>query len=142
MRGAAGTARIRPAAWGAAATATVLSASAAAVFVTAVPHHRAPGPAGQPGSPAAGQNSAQGQRAAGHTRSDPAQPAAAPGGSPGAGQAVPSAPVLLPTPSALGGAASTAPSPAPGPTLPVPLPTPTPTCIINVLGIKVCTPPL
>ncbi len=137
MRGAASTVRVRPAAWGAAATATVLSASAAAVFVTMVPH----GPAHQPGS---GTVAPQGQRPAARAHHGTTQPVAAAGASPGAGQAAPALPVPLRTPSAVGSAVSSATSPSPTPVLTVPLPTPspTPTCVINILGIKVCTPPL
>jgi len=142
MRGAASTVRVRPAAWGAAATATVLSASAAAVFVTTVPQHHGPAASThQPGSPAAGQNSAQGQRPAAHPRSDPAQPAAAPGGSPGAGRAASAGQAgQAPTSSQPGSAASPAPSssPLPAPSVPLPTPSPTPTCIV-LLGVVVCT---
>ncbi len=143
MRGAASTVRVRPAAWGAAAGATVLSASAAAVFVTAVPHHGPAGPAQQPGPPPAGQNSPHGRQPATRTGSDPIQPVAATGGSPGAGHAASTRKSgKTTTSSAPGSAASPAPaSPAPAPS-PLPTPSPTPTCIINLLGIKVCTPAL
>ncbi len=145
MRGAASTVRIRPVAWGAAAGGAVLSASAAAVFVTAVPPHHGPaGPAQQPGPPAAGQNSPHGRQPAGHTGSDPVQPVADVGNSPGAGHTASTAKAgKTATSSAPGSAASPAPSssPAPAPS-PQPTPSPTPTCIINLLGIRVCTPAL
>jgi hypothetical protein len=143
MHGATSTVRIRPAAWGAAAGATVLSASAAAVFVTAVPHPHGPsGPGYQPGPPAAGPSSPHHQKAAAPSRSDPAQPVAARGGSPGAGRAASAGQSgQAGASSGSGGAASPAPSsaPAPVPSAPAPTPSPTVTCVINLLGIKVCT---
>jgi hypothetical protein len=143
MQGATSAVRVRPAAWGAAAGATVLSASAAAVFVTTVPQHHGPGgPGYQPGPPAAGPSSPHHQKPAAPGRSDPAQPVAAPGGSPGAGRAASSGQSgRAATSSGSGGAASPAPSslPAPVPSAPAPAPSPTQTCIINLLGIKVCT---
>lgn len=143
MHGATSTVRIRPAAWGAAAGATVLSASAAAVFVTAVPQHHGPGgPGYQPAPPAAGPSSPHHQKAAAPSRSDPAHPVAAPGGSPAAGRAASSGQSgRAATSSGSGGAASPAPSssPTPVPSAPAPTPSPTQTCIINLLGIKVCT---
>jgi hypothetical protein len=141
MHGAAGTVRIRPAAWGAAAGATVLSASAAAVFVTAVPQHHGPsGPGYQPSPPAAGPSSPHHQKAAAPGGSDPAQPVAAPGGSPGAGRAASAGQSgQAAASSGSGGAASPAPSSAPAPSAPAPTPSPTVTCVINLLGIKVCT---
>jgi len=143
MHGAASTVRIRPAAWGAAAGATVLSASAAAVFVTVVPQHHGPsGPGYQPSPPAAGPSSSHHQKAAAPGRSAPAQPVAARGGSPGAGRAASSGQSgQAAASSGSGRAASPAPSsaPAPVPSAPAPTPSPTVTCIINLLGIKVCT---
>jgi len=140
MHGATGTVRIRPAAWGAAAGATVLSASAAAVFVTAVPQHHGPsGPGYQPSPPAAGPSSPH-QKAAAPGPSNPAQPVAAPGGSPGAGRAASAGQSgQAAASSGSGGAASPAPSSAPAPSAPAPTPSPTVTCVINLLGIKVCT---
>ena len=141
MHGATSTVRIRPAAWGAAAGATVLSASAAAVFVTAVPQHHGPsGPGYQPSPPAAGSSSPHHQKAAAPGPSNPAQPVAAPGGSPGAGRAASAGQSgQAAVSSGSGGAASPAPSSAPVPSAPAPTPSPTVTCVINLLGIKVCT---
>lgn len=143
VHGAASTVRIRPAAWGAAAGATVLSASAAAVFVTTLPQHHSPsGPGYQPSPPAAGPSSAHHQKAAAPGRTGPAQPVADPGGSSGAGQAASAGqPGQAAASSGSGGAASPAPSsaPAPVPSVPAPAPSPTVTCVINLLGIKVCT---
>ena len=142
MRGAVSTVRVRPAAWGAAAGATVLSASAAAVFVTAVPHHGPAGPSQQPGPPPTGQSSPHGRQPAARTGSDPVQPVAATGGSPGGGHASTRKAGKTTTSSAPGSAASPAPA-SPAPALsPLATPSPTPTCIINLLGIKVCTPAL
>jgi len=144
LRQAGRALRFRPAAWGAAATATVVGTATAAVFVTAVPHHRAPAAGGRaqrpsavapaPGRPAPAHG---GHRArTGLTGSD---------GAPGAEQpATTGKPRPAPAP-ASGPLPSAAPSPSPSPAPAQPSPSPSPTgsggICVTLLGIGVCLPP-
>jgi hypothetical protein len=152
----------QPVAWAAAATATVVGAAAAGVFIASSPHPRAPSAAGQPGAPNVTQPTSQqpGGHVA-HHRTGP--PVAVARVSPGPGQPATSG---SPTPAPTGPSPSTQPGPRPSPSStttqpgpapsPTPAPTPTPkpspspapspspsptgspeTCIV-LLGITVC----
>jgi len=156
----------RPVAWGAAATATVVGASAAGIFIASAPHPHGPSLAGRPPGPGTTQpNQPSDQQAAGHTtRRHQVHPVAVAKVSPAPGQPAssgqpPPAPTAPAGPSPATPAPAPAPSSAPSPTAsqpppaptppppppPAPLPTPTPTggtpgiCVI-ILGIKVCLP--
>jgi hypothetical protein len=143
---AAGALRARPLAWGAAATATVLGASAAAVLITAVPYHRAPpeaaprpaphsalAPRPQPSHPPArASHLTQARRAPAATASP------APGRLTGPGRPSPG-------PAPTGGSSPGPSTPSPTPTKPTPSPSPSrshspPPSLICVvlLGIRVC----
>jgi hypothetical protein len=154
----------QPVAWAAAATATVVGAAAAGIFIASAPHAHAPSAAGQPGGPTATQPASQPPGGHGsHRRTGP--PVAVARVSPGPGQPVTSG---RPTPAPTGGPspASSPPGPQPSPTRtqpgpsPSPTPAPTPTssrppgpspspsptgspgtCIV-LLGITVCLPPV
>jgi hypothetical protein len=157
LRRAGAALRVRPVAWGAAATATVAAAATAGVVLTSPSHPAvppsaagptlgpsaaAPPPSSQPRPPA---------HAGHHTRPGNAPRLVASGGSPGAGQPATSSqptpkPASVPSP-----APAPAPTePAPAPTEPAPSPTPSPTpspaggsgTCISLLGITVCLPPL
>ncbi len=143
---AAGALRARPLAWGAAASTAVVGASAAGVFITAIPQHHTPS-AARPSGPSAVQPLApQGQQPTHATHRVHARAAAAPGASAGPGRAA-AAGAPRPAPTSSGGspaAAAPAPSasPSPAPTEPAPAPSPSPSggiCVI-VLGIRVCVP--
>jgi hypothetical protein len=141
---AAGALKARPVAWGAAATAAVAGASAAGVFITAVPHHPASPPSAsrQPEPGAVQPLTPQGQPP-GHTSHQAhARAAATPGSSAGRGQAA-AAERGRPAPTSSGGSSPTpAPSasPSPTPAQPTPAPSPSPSggICVDVLGIRVC----
>jgi hypothetical protein len=148
----------RPVAWGAAATATALGASAAGVFITSAPQPHRPAAADRPPGPGTtlpAQPSGQQPRGqTPHRRQvhpvavarvspgGPGQPAGS--GKPRPAPAPPGSPPPSPAP---------APAPAPSPTQPTPASAPAPSpspsttvgtpgiCVI-VLGIKVCIPPV
>ncbi len=144
----------RPAAWGAAATATALGASAAGIFITSAPQPHRSLAAGRPPGPGTAQPS--GQQAGGHApHRRQVHPVAVASVSPGPGQPASSGkprPAPAPTPPGSPPPAP-APSPAPSPSSTQPAPTPSPSpspsptggtpgiCVI-VLGIKVCLPPV
>ncbi len=155
----------RPVAWGT-ATATVVGASAAGVFIAAAPHLHGPRAAGRPPGPNSVQPSGQqpGGRAP-HGRQGhpvaiarispgPGQPASPAPGQPAASGRPRPAPTA-PTTAAPGPAPSPAPAPSPTATQPAPAPSPTPSpspspspgggepgvCVV-ILGIKVCLPPI
>lgn len=155
----------QPVAWAAAATATVVGAAAAGVFIASSPHPHAPSAAGQPGAPSVTQPTSQQAGGPGpHRRTGP--PVAVARVSPGPGQPATSG---QPTPAPTGPSPTTQPpgprpsptstqpgpsptpaptptsSPPPGPS-PSPAPSPSPTgspetCIV-LLGITVCLPSL
>ncbi|HEX4657015.1 MAG TPA: hypothetical protein VH307_06500 [Streptosporangiaceae bacterium] len=155
----------RPVAWGAAATATAVGATAAGIFIASAPHPHGPSAAMRPGEPSTVQPS--GQQAGGRTphprqahpvavarlSPGPGQPAASGQPSPAStspGRPSPTIPAPGPEPSPTQPAPGPSPSPtgpAPGPSpSPSPAPSPSPTggpppgiCVI-VLGIKVCLP--
>jgi hypothetical protein len=150
---------VRPAAWGAAATATALGASAAGVFITSAPQPHRPLAAGRPPGPGTALPSQpSGQQPGGpaaHRRQG--HPVAVASVSPGPGQPASSGkPRPAPTPPGSpppgpAPAPSPAPSPSPTSTQPAPAPSPSPApsptagtpgiCVV-VLGIKVCLPPV
>ena len=138
---AAGAIKARPVAWGAAATTAVAGASAAGVFITAVPHHPSPPSASrQPGPSAVQPITPQGQPPGHATRRAHARAAAAPSSSAGRGQAA-AAERGRPVPTSSGGSSPTpAPAPSPSPTQPTPAPSPSPSggICLDVLGIRVC----
>jgi len=137
---AAGTLKARPLAWGTAATTAVAGASAAAVFITAVPHH--PPPQAQRPEPSAIQPLTPQGQAPGHAVHQTHARAAAP--SKGGGQAA-AAKRPQPTPTSSAGS-SPAPTPAPSaspsptPTQPAPSPSPSGRICVVALGIRVCLP--
>lgn len=142
---AAGGLRLRPVAWGAAATTAALGASAAAVFVTAVPHHHAPSASGrQPGPGSAGAAAPRGQRPAHASRPIQAKPVASSGAAPASAKAAAAGKA---SPASSGGsspapAPAPVPAPVPGPVPAQPTPSPSPSggvCVI-VLGVRVCVP--
>jgi hypothetical protein len=132
---AADALKARPLAWGTAATTAVAGASAAGVFITAVPHH--PPPQARRPVPSAVQPLTPQGQPPGASHQVHARAAAAPGSSAGHGQAA-AAKRPQPTPTSSGGS-SPAPTPAPSAS-PSPTPSPSPSsgiCVIT-LGIRVC----
>jgi hypothetical protein len=159
FRRVASAVRVRPMAWGAAATATAAGVATVGALIVTAPHpQRLPTAAGpQPGPSAAaplpqasrpppahpGHHGRSGQGAGTHVVSS--------GGSPGAGQ--PSAPGK-PAPTSGGGGSAPSPTPnpqpqpstGPTPTEPAPSPSPSPTggsgLCVTLLGLKACLPPV
>jgi len=131
-----GVVKLRPLAWGATATTAALGATAAGVFVTAVPHHHAPSASGRQAQPSAVQpGTARTRPAEGHPGD--IKPVAASRRSPSSGHA---ASTGKPSPAASStGSSSPGPSPTPSPTEPSPSPTPSLVCVI-LLGERVCVP--
>jgi hypothetical protein len=146
--------RMRPVAWGAAATATVVGASAAGVFLTTTPHGHGPSAAGPPSAPSQGTAPSRPKpsapaahkarvRAGDAASPAPEQPASvgkarpaptsSPEPAPGSAPAPEPSPEPTPVPQ---------PSPAPEPTEPAPAPSPTPLICVIVAGIRVCALPL
>jgi hypothetical protein len=143
---AGGALKARPVAWGAAATTAVAGASAAAVFITAIPHHPASPPSAsrQPGPSAVRPLAPQSQPPGRASHQVHARAVAAPSTSAGRGQAA-AAERPRPTPTAPAGSSPTpapAPSasPSPTPTQPAPSPSPSPSSgiCVDLLGIRVC----
>jgi len=138
LRGAAGAFKARPLAWGAAAATTVLGASAAAVFTTAVPSHRLPAESARPPASHSVHGSPRPQpgQTPGHTshltQARPTPTASpAPGRLTGAGRPSPSqAPA--------GGSSPTPAASSPAPAEPTPTPSPSGGVCVVVLGIRVC----
>jgi hypothetical protein len=135
-----GALKLRPLAWGATATTAALGATAAGVFITAVPHHHAPSAAGRQAPPSSVQPRAARKRPAQGHQGD-IKPVAASRRSPSSGRAAGSG---KPSPAATSSAGSTAgsspgPSPTPSPTEPSPSPSPSLVCVI-LLGERVCVP--
>jgi hypothetical protein len=130
-----GMVKLRPLAWGATATTAALGATAAGVFVTAVPHHHAPSASGRQAQPSAVQPGAARTRPAQGHQGD-VQPVAS-RRSPSSDHA---ASTGKPSPAATStGSSSPGPSPTPSPTEPSPSPTPSLVCVI-LLGERVCVP--
>jgi hypothetical protein len=139
---AAGALKARPVAWGTAATTAVLGASAAGVFISAVPHHVPPQsrrpepsavqpltPQGQP--PGHASHQAHARAASAPSRSAGGQAAAAKRPQPTPTSSAGASPTPTPAPSA---------SPSPTPTQPAPSPSPSGGICVIVLGIRVCVP--
>jgi len=136
---AAGALKARPLAWGTAATTAVAGASAAGVFITAIPHH-VPAQARRPVPSAVQPLNPQGQPPGHASHPVQARAAAAPGNSAGRGQAA-AAKRPQPTPASSGGSSPTptpAPSASPSPTQPAPSPSPSTGICVIALGIRVC----
>lgn len=134
---AAGALRVHPVAWGAVATTAVAGASAAGVFITAVPHH----PASRPPQPSAAQPLTPPGRPPGHEGHQVhARAVAAPSTSTGRGQAA-AAGRPRPASTSSGGSSPTpapTPSASPTPTQPAPSPSSSSGVCVDVLGIRVC----
>jgi hypothetical protein len=135
---AATAVKLRPLAWGAAATTAVAGASAAGVFITAVPHHPAPPPsAARSPEPSAVQPlTPRGQPPGQPAHQVRARAGAIPSRSAGRGQDAAAArptptPSVSPTPSPV-------PSASPSPTEPSPSPSPSTGICVVTLGIRVC----
>jgi hypothetical protein len=131
-----GALKLRPLAWGATATTAALGATAAGVFITAVPHHHAPSASGRPAQPSSVHPGAAHSRPAqGHQGGGVSPVAARRSSGHAASTGKPSA--------AATSTASSAPaaSPSPTPTEPSPSPSPSPSlvCVI-LLGERVCVP--
>ena len=127
-----GALKLRPLAWGATATTAALGATAAGVFITAVPHHHAPSATGRQAPPSA----APGTRRA-HGHQGDINPVSVSRTSPSSGHA---ASTGKPSRAATSTASSSpAPSPTPSPTAPSPSPSPSLVCVI-LLGKRVCVP--
>jgi hypothetical protein len=136
-----GVVKLRPLAWGATATTAVLGATAAGVFVTAVPHHHAPSASGgraQPSSVRPTTPGAPGTQPAHAGRQGAVEPVAA-RKSPSSGHAA-STGKPSPATSPTGSGSTSAPSPTPAAS-PEPSPSPSPSllCVI-LLGENVCVP--
>jgi len=135
-----GVVKLRPLAWGATATTAVLGATAAGVFVTAVPHHHAPSASGgraQPSSVRPTTPGAPGTQPTHAGRQGTVEPVAA-RKSPSSGHA---ASTGKPSPAATSTTGSTS-APSPTPTAsaqPSPSPSPSLLCVI-LLGERVCVP--
>jgi hypothetical protein len=136
---AAAVLKARPLAWGTAATTAVAGASAAGVFITAVPHHL-PSESRRPAPSAVQPLTPQGQPPGHASHQVHARAAAAPSSSAGRGQAA-AAKRPQPTPTSSGGSSPTpAPSASPSPTQPAPSPSPSSGICVVALGIRVCLP--
>jgi hypothetical protein len=129
-----GALKLRPLAWGATATTAALGATAAGVFITAVPHHHAPSASGRQ---AHASSAAPGTRPAQGHQGD-IKPVSASRTSPSSGHA---ASTGKPSPAATSTAGSSpAPSPTPSPTEPSPSPSPSGLVCVILLGERVCVP--
>ncbi len=129
-----GVVKLRPLAWGATATTAALGATAAGVFVTAVPHHHAPSASGGQAPPSSVRPGAARTRPAQGHQGD-IKPVAASRRSPSSGHAASTgrpSPAATPT-----GSSSPGPSPTASPT--EPSPSPSLVCVI-LLGERVCVP--
>jgi hypothetical protein len=133
-----GAVKLRPLAWGATATTAVLGATAAGVFVTAVPHHHAPSASGERAQPSSVRPTTPGTQPTHAGRQGTVEPVAA-RKSPSSGHAA-STGKPSPATSATGSGSTSAPSPTPAAS-PEPSPSPSPSllCVI-LLGENVCVP--
>jgi hypothetical protein len=134
---ALGTLKLRPLAWGATATTAVLGATAAGVFITAVPHHHAPSASGRQAQPSSVRPAATGRQPTQGGHQGDVKPVAATRTSPSSGHA---ASTGKPRPAATS-TASSAPAPTATAT-PSPSPSPSPSSLVCVilLGERVCVP--
>ncbi len=134
-----GVVKLRPLAWGATATTAVLGATAAGVFVTAVPHHHAPSASGgrpQPSSVRPTTPGAPGAQPTHAGRQGTVEPVTA-RKSRSSGHAA-STGKPSPATSATGSTSAPSPTPAASPG-PSPSPSPSLLCVI-LLGENVCVP--
>ena len=128
--------KLRPLAWGATATTAVLGATAAGVFVTAVPHHHVPSASGGRPQPSSVRPTAPSTQPARSGDQGTVRPVAASRKSPSSGRA---ASTGKPSPAATSTSGSTsAPSPTPAAS-PSPSPSASLVCVI-LLGERVCVP--
>lgn len=131
-----GVVKLRPLAWGATATTAVLGATAAGVFVTAVPHHHAPSASGGQAHPSSVRPTAPGAQPTHTGRQGTVEPVAA-RRSPSSGHA---ASTGKPGPATSTAGPTTAPSPTPTASAePSPSPSSSLLCVI-LLGERVCVP--
>lgn len=131
-----GVVKLRPLAWGATATTAVLGATAAGVFVTAVPHHHAPSPSGGRAQPSSVRPTTPGAQPTHAGRQGTVEPVAA-RRSPSSGHA---ASTGKPSPATSTTGSTSAPSPTPAASAePSPSPSPSLLCVI-LLGENVCVP--
>jgi hypothetical protein len=132
-----GVVKLRPLAWGATATTAVLGATAAGVFVTAVPHHHAPSAAGRQAQPSSVRPTSPGPQPTHAGRQGAVQPVAA-HRSHSSGHAAAS--TGKPSPATSTTTSTSAPAPTPTASAePSPSPSPTLLCVI-LLGERVCVP--
>jgi hypothetical protein len=131
-----GVVKLRPLAWGATATTAVLGATAAGVFVTAVPHHHAPSASGGRAQPSSVRPTTPGAQPTHTGRQGTVEPVAA-RRSPSSGHA---ASTGKPSPATSTTGSTSAPSPTPMASAePSPSPSPSLLCVI-LLGENVCVP--
>ncbi|MGC1286525.1 MAG: hypothetical protein WA895_26735 [Streptosporangiaceae bacterium] len=131
-----GVVKLRPLAWGATATTAVLGATAAGVFVTAVPHHHAPSASGGRAQPSSVRPTTPGAQPTHAGRQGTVEPVAA-RRSPSSG---PAASTGKPSPATSTTGSTPAPSPTPAASAePSPSPSSSLLCVI-LLGENVCVP--
>lgn len=131
-----GVVKLRPLAWGATATTAVLGATAAGVFVTAVPHHHAPSASGGRAQPSSVRPTTPGAQPTHVGRQGTVEPVAA-RRSPSSGHA---ASTGKPSPATSTTGSTSAPSPTPAASAePSPSPSSSLLCVI-LLGENVCVP--
>lgn len=131
-----GVVKLRPLAWGATATTAVLGATAAGVFVTAVPHHHAPSASGGRAQPSSVRPTTPGAQPTHAGRQGTVEPVAA-RRSPSSGHA---ASTGKPSPATSTTGSTSAPSPTPAASAePSPSPSSSLLCVI-LLGENVCVP--
>ena len=129
--------KLRPLAWGATATTAVLGATAAGVFVTAVPHHHAPSASGARPQPSSVRPTVPGARRARSGHQGAVSPVAA-RKSPSSGHAASTGKPSPAATSTSGSGSTSAPSPTPAAS-PSPSPSASLVCVI-LLGERVCVP--
>jgi hypothetical protein len=128
--------KLRPLAWGATATTAVLGATAAGVFVTAVPHHHAPSASGGKAQPSSVRPTRPGAHQSHSGSQGTVSPVSASRKTHSSGHA---ASTGKPSPATTSGSGSTsAPSPTPAAS-PSPSPSASLVCVI-LLGERVCVP--
>jgi hypothetical protein len=134
---ALGALKLRPLAWGATATTAMLGATAAGVFVTAVPHHHAPSAAGRQAVPSSVRPTGPGRQPGQAGHQGAVRPVSASRTSPASAHA---ASTGKPRPAKSSGGASAAPSPTatPSPAGPSPSPSPSSLLCVVVLGVRTC----
>jgi hypothetical protein len=130
--------KLRPLAWGATATTAMLGATAAGVFITAVPHHHAPSASGGKAQPSSVRPTTAGTQRTRSGDQGTVNPVSASRKSPSSGHA---ASTGKPSPATTSTSGST-PAPSPTPVAsaqPSPSPSSSLVCVI-LLGEQVCVP--